>query len=94
MSTHALTRRRLLQLLGAAGVTGPAAADLVAQARSSVSVENLRQASAILGESFSDDRLGVIHTALQRNLDQFQIVRDLEVDDAVEPAPAFDARRR
>jgi Asp-tRNA(Asn)/Glu-tRNA(Gln) amidotransferase A subunit family amidase len=63
MSTHALTRRRLLQLLGAAGVTGPAAADLVAQARSSVSVENLRQASAILGESFSDDRLGVIHTA-------------------------------
>jgi hypothetical protein len=71
MSTHALTRRRLLQLLGAAGITGPAAANLLAQARSSVSVENLRQASAILGESFSDDRLGVIRTALQRNLDQF-----------------------
>lgn len=71
MSTHALTRRRLLQLLGAAGITGPAAANLLAQARSSVSVENLRQASAILGERFSDDRLGVIRTALRRNLDQF-----------------------
>jgi hypothetical protein len=67
---------------------------LVAQARSSISAENLRQASAILGETFTADRLAVVQAALQRNLDQFQIVRDLEIDDAVEPAPAFDPRRR
>ena len=89
-----LTRRRILQLLAAAGVTGPAAIDLLAQARRSVSTENLRQASAILGETFTDERLAVIQTALQRNLDQFQIVRDLEIDDLVEPAPMFDSRRR
>ena len=93
-NTNTLSRRRLLRVLAAAGITGPAAIDLLAQARSSVSVENLRQAAAILGERFGDDRLAVIRTALQRNLDQFQIVRDLEIDDLVEPAPAFDARRR
>jgi len=49
---------------------------------------------SFVGESFSDERLAVIDTALRRNLDQFQIVRDLEIDDAVEPAPIFDARRR
>jgi hypothetical protein len=92
--TKPLSRRQLLQALAAAGITGPAAIDLIAQARSSVSSENLRQASAILGETFTADRLPVIQAALQRNLDQFQIVRDLEIDDSVEPAPAFDPRRR
>ncbi len=89
-----LGRRRLLQLLAAAGVTGPAAIDLIAQARKPISPDILRGASAVLGEEFSDERLKVIDTALQRNLDQFQIVRDLEVDDLVEPAPIFTARRR
>jgi len=42
--------RQLLQALAAAGITGPAAIELVAQARSSISAETLRQASAILGE--------------------------------------------
>ena len=89
-----MSRRRLLQLLAAAGITGPAAADILAQGRKSVSVDVLRNASAVLGEEFSEERLTVIQTALQRNLDQFQIVRDLEIDDLVEPAPIFNARRR
>jgi len=89
-----LSRRQLLQALAAAGITGPAAIDLVAQARSSISAETLRQASAILGETFTADRLTVVQAALQRNLDQFQIVRDLAIDDSVEPAPVFDPRRR
>jgi len=89
-----LSRRRILQVLAAAGVTGPAAIALLSQARHAVTTENLRQASAILGESFTDERLAVIQTALQRNLDQFQIVRDLEIDDSIEPAPMFDSRRR
>ena len=89
-----LSRRQLLQALAAVGITGPAAIDLVAQARSSISSESLRQASAILGETFTADRLTVIQAALQRNLEQFQIVRDLVIDDSVEPAPVFDPRRR
>lgn len=93
-SHTSLSRRRLLQVLAAAGITGPAAVDLLSQARRSISPDTLRQASAILGESFSDERLAVIDTALRRNLDQFQIVRDLEIDDLVEPAPVFDPRRR
>jgi hypothetical protein len=89
-----LSRRRLLQVLAAAGITGRAAVDLVAQARRPVSVDTLRHASAVLGETFTDARLEVIDAALRRNLDQFQIVRDLDIDDLVEPAPMFDPRRR
>jgi hypothetical protein len=89
-----LNRRQVLQLLAAVGITGPAAVDLLAQARGSISVETLRQASAIRGETFTDERLAVIDTALRRNLDQFQIVRGLDIDDLVEPAPVFDPRRK
>jgi len=90
----AITRRDLLRLLAAAGITGPAAIELAAQARTPISADILRSASAVLGEDFTDARLKVIETALQRNLDQFQAVRDLEIDDLVEPAPIFTSRRR
>jgi len=89
-----ISRRRLLRALAAAGITGPAAVDLIAQARRPISADVLRSASAVLGEDFSDERLRAIEAALRRNLDQFQIVRDLEIDDLVEPAPVFSARRR
>src|SRR5262245_28361895 len=92
--TAAINRRDLLRLLAAVGITGPAAIDLMAQARRPISADVLRSASAVLGEDFTDERLKVIETALQRNLDQFQIVRDLEIDDLVEPAPIFTSRRR
>lgn len=83
-----MTRRRLLQVLAALGITGPLALDLVAQA-GRISKDILRDAAAIRGETFSDERLEVIEKALQRNLDQFQVVRDLEIDDRVEPAALF-----
>jgi hypothetical protein len=89
-----LSRRQLLQVLAAAGITGPAAVDLLAQARRPISLDTIRDASSILGETFSDERLAVIDRALRRNLDQFQIVRDLDIDDLVEPAPMFDPRRK
>ncbi len=95
MKTHprippaAVTRRGLLQTLAAIGITGPLALELVAQSRGGISQEVLRHASQILGEEFSDARLAVIERALQRNLVQFQIVRDLWIDDTVEPAPIF-----
>lgn len=87
-----LTRRRLLQALAAVGITGPLALDLAAQSRAHVSIDALKQASAVLGEEFTPERLAVIEKALQRNLDQFQAVRDLVIDDLVEPAPVFMAK--
>jgi hypothetical protein len=93
-ATGTMTRRRILQMLAAVGITGPAAVRLAGQARAQLSVEILRSAEAIVDQRFPDDRLPVIERALQRNLDQFQIVRDLEVDDLIEPAPIFLARGR
>jgi len=89
----ALSRRHALQILAAYGITGPAALRLVAQARHQLTADNLKNANALLNRDFDDDRLTVIRTALQRNLDQFQGVRDLEIDDLIEPAPIFDSTR-
>lgn len=93
MSDANLSRRRLIQLLAVAGIAGPAAVELAAQAHHQLSVGGLRSANAVLDRDFDDKRLEVIRTALQRNLDEFQLVRDLEISDAVEPAPIFDPAR-
>lgn len=87
-----ITRRHVLQVLAAAGVAAPAAVDLVAAPPPKISPEILRNAETVLGEHFTDERLQVIDRALQRNLDQFQMVRDLVIDDLVEPAPIFQAK--
>jgi hypothetical protein len=87
-----MNRRQLLRALAAIGITGPLALDLIAQSRTQISTEILRNAAAIRGEAFTEERLKTIERALQRNLDQFQIVRDLEIDDLVEPAPMFSPR--
>jgi hypothetical protein len=87
------TRREVIQLLASLGFTAPAIADLVAQARHVLTAEELKHASAVLDRDLADDQVDVIRRALQRHLDQFQIVRDLEIDDGVEPALIFAARR-
>lgn len=89
-----ISRRRLLTALAAAGITGPAAVQLVSQSRRQVTADILRNANALIDQDLKDDRLDVIRTALQRNLDQFQLVRDLDIDDAIEPALTFDPGRR
>ncbi len=90
-----VTRRAMLQLLAAAGITGPAAAEILAQVKTKeLSPEILKTANAIVDQEFTDERLRIAATALQRNLEQFQIVRDLEIDDSVEPAPIFNASAR
>ena len=85
------TRRKLMKILATSGIGGPLAVHLVAQSRTKISPEILNSASAVLGEKFSEERLQVINAALERNLDQFQAVRDFEVDDLIEPAPIFSA---
>ena len=92
--SHDLSRRKILQLLAAFGITGPAALELVAQSRKKLSPEILKSANALIDQDFNDERIQVITAALQRNLDQFQVVRDLEIDDLIEPAPVFMARGR
>lgn len=83
------SRRGLMKVLIAAGIPAPVALNLLAQSRTQISADTLRQASAILGQSFSEERLNAIQPALQRNLDQYQGLRDFELDDLVEPAPVF-----
>lgn len=87
-----ISRRRVLQALAALGITGPLALELAAQPRARLSADVIKHASVVLGEQFTPERVTVIEKALQRNLEQFQVVRDLVIDDLVEPAPMFMAR--
>jgi uncharacterized protein (DUF1501 family) len=91
--TENLSRRDVLQILAALGITGSLAAEAAAQAAPRVSDEALRSAASLLAGGFDEKRLDVARTALQRNLDQFQVVRDLDIADAVEPPTIFVARR-
>ena len=88
-----MDRRRLLQLLSAAGLLSGARAEGL-QARTQLTPEMLEQAQNLLDQGFEDERLREILPAIQRNLDFFQIVRDEDIDDLVEPAPIFDARTK
>ncbi len=85
------TRRRAIQLLALFGMSGTAASRLLGQDPVRVTPEALRGANSLIDEPVPADRLDVVRTALQRNFDQFQIVRDLEIDDRVEPSPVFHA---
>jgi hypothetical protein len=88
-----LDRRAVLQILAALGFGSIAAADLAAQSRPVVTRAALQQAAALLGGSFDDARLGVAERAVQRNLEQAAVVRDLVLDDAIEPATVFSPLR-
>jgi hypothetical protein len=88
--TYQLSRRHMLRLLAALGITGPAAVQLSAQqARRPISPEALKAASAIIEHDLAEDRLEVAAEALERDLDQFRPVRELEIDDLVEPSTIF-----
>ena len=91
--TQPISRRHVIQILTALGVSAPVAAELAAQTAPVVSDDALRGAAALLAGGFDQQRLAVARTALQRNLDQHQMVRDLDIPDAVEPATIFTARR-
>jgi hypothetical protein len=88
-----VSRRDILQILAALGFSGVAADHLAAAAAPVVSPETLRSAASLLAGGFDEARLDVAQAAVQRNLDQLQVVRDLELPDAIEPAVQFRARR-
>jgi hypothetical protein len=82
-----LNRRQLLTGLAALGIAGTAASEAGAEAKTNI--PDLEGASEILGEHFSPERLQIIATALERNLEQFENLRLFEVPDSIEPAPVF-----
>ena len=88
-----VSRRHILQILGALGFTGTLAESLAAQAAPAVSAAAIGGAASLLSGSFDEQRLAVARTALQRNLEQFQAVRDLELPDGLEPPVIFQVRR-
>lgn len=87
-----VSRRHMLQVLAASGITGASAIELLAQVGDDVSADTLKVATALLDQDFSEERLEIISKALQRNFEQFEIVRKFEIDDLVEPAPIFMAK--
>ena len=89
----AVDRRHVLQILTALGFGGAVAADLAAQAAPAVSRATLESAASLLADGFDAARLDVAGRAVRRNMDQVQVVRELDLDDAVEPATIFLARR-
>jgi hypothetical protein len=88
-----VSRRHILQILAALGISGAAADALAAEAAPTVAPATLRIAAALLSGTFDERRLEVAQAAVQRNLDQLQAVRELDMDDAVEPGVMFQARR-
>ncbi len=91
---QAVSRRQVIRLLATIGITGSAALELAAQTERRLSPEALKEATALLDQDFDEERLRVVTAALQNNLNQFQIVRDLDIDDLVEPATLFLAKGR
>ncbi|MGE3273560.1 MAG: hypothetical protein AB7O67_00510 [Vicinamibacterales bacterium] len=87
-----LTRRHVMQILAALGVTGPLAACVADQAQPGVSPDTLRSAATLLGGAFDEPRLAVASRAVDRNLAAFEVVRELEIGDDVEPPTIFLAR--
>ena len=92
--TKNMSRRHALQVLAAVGITGSTAAGVLAQSGKEVSMETLQTAAALIDQDFSPERLELISKAIQKNIDQFEIFRNTEIDDLIEPAPIFIARGR
>lgn len=86
------TRRQVVRMLGALGLNSAATTELMAQAPTP-GVDALKCALAIQGRDLSQEQLDVIRRALQRNLEQFQAVRDLEIDDRIAPLVIFSPPR-
>ena len=89
-----LTRRQALQILASVGIAAPAAAELLAQATKQVSPEILTEAGALIDADLTPEQIEVISKVIQKNIDQYEIFRSLEIDDLIEPAPIFLARGR
>jgi hypothetical protein len=89
-----LTRRDALRVLAAVGITGPAAVEVLAQATKRVSARTLTEAGPLIDADLTPEQIEVVSKVIQKNIDQYEVFRALEIDDMVEPAPIFFARGR
>ena len=94
MSGSPLTRRQAMSLLATLGVGAPAAAELLAQDGKRVSARTLGDAGALIDANLTPEQIEVVSKVIQKNIDQYEAFRALEIDDLVEPAPIFLARGR
>jgi hypothetical protein len=76
-----VNRRRLLQSLTLAGGCTTAAP----AAETTITLDVLRNVSAVHGTNLSDDRLRVIKPVLEQSFPQLQAFRNFELDETVEP---------
>lgn len=83
-------RRRLLKLVIAAGFLAESKA---AQAASPLTPEILEKAMALFEGDLQAASLRAVLPAVQRNVDFFRLVRELDIEDRLEPAPVFHASR-
>lgn len=77
------SRREIVQLLVALGMSGAAASDIAAQAPTTVSIDDIKGALAIQRRDLQGKEIALVQRALQRSLDEFQGVRELDIADAV-----------
>jgi len=85
----ALTRRDALKALAALGVTAPLAACESGSPPPATAQEVLAAASSLTGTPLDAERIRAVEPALTRNLEQFRIVRELDIDDSIEPVNPF-----
>ncbi len=60
-----------------------------AEGHATVDPDSLRRVAALMASSIDDERLALLGRAIQCNIDQVQVVRDLVLDDTVEPPTLF-----
>ena len=77
----AINRRRLIQTFALTGACN----NLVRGAEPTISVEVLRNVSAVHGSNLSDDRLQIVAPVLKSRVARLQALRDFEVEDGVAP---------
>ena len=80
-------------MLAALGLGSAAITELAVQARQALSASDIKGALALQGREMPDDEIDLIRLALQRNLEQFQRIRDFEMSDDVALPVVFSPRR-
>jgi hypothetical protein len=88
------TRRQVVQMLGALGVVQSPVGIAAAPAQVALSARDLKGSLTIQGRDLDESQTEAVRLALQRNLRQFQAVRDLDIADGVPPALIFRPRQR
>ena len=86
------TRRNLLLMLTALGAGAAPLGALAAQGSAALNAEEIGRLAALLGRAVPDDRAEAVARGLHSTLQRLAHIRELELDDSLEPAVSFDTR--